>query len=233
MPDGSFVVVACGLALEARIAGGPGVRSVAGGVDPQRLARELERAVTPGTRGILSFGIAGGLAPDIAVGTWIVGLGVHAPAGYRECDAAWSSHLAGRLPGARLGDLAGTDRPVANADAKHALHAATSALAVDTESHVAGAVAAAHALPFAVFRVVADAAFRNLPDAALVALDAAGSVDVVAVVRSLVRTPSQLPLLMRTAIDAQVAFAALRRGRGRLGIGFGCDACSLATTTPS
>jgi adenosylhomocysteine nucleosidase len=43
------------------------------------------------------------------------------------------------------------------------------------------------------------------------------------VLRSVVRTPSQLPLLMRTAIDARAAFAALRRGRRRLGVGFGRD----------
>ena len=227
LPDDPFVLVACGLALEARIACGPGVRSVVGGVDRQRLARELERAVTAGTRAILSFGIAGGLAPGIIAGTWIVGRGVHTPVGYRPCDAAWTAHLAERLPGAVLGDLAGSDRPVADVDAKHALHAATSALAVDTESHVAGVVAAARALPFAAFRVVADAAFRSLPEAALVGLDQGGTVDIAAVLRSVARAPWQLPLLVRTAIDAQAAFAALRRGRRRLGAGFGRDLRSL------
>jgi adenosylhomocysteine nucleosidase len=231
--DDSFVLVACGLALEARIAGGPGVRSVAGGVDKRRLARELERAVTAGARAILSFGIAGGLVPGIAAGTWIVARGVHTAAGYRQCDAVWTEQLAGRLPGALLGDLAGSDQPVADAGAKHALHAVTSALAVDTESHVAAEVAAAHSLPFTAFRVVADAAMRNLPEAALVGLDADGGVDIAAVLRSVVRTPSQLPLLMRTAIDARTAFAALRRGRRRLGVAFGCDVCSRAMPTPS
>lgn len=221
-----FVLVACGLALEARIASGPGVRSVAGGVDRQRLARDLEAAVTAGAEAIVSFGIAGGLAPGLRAGTWIIGRGVHAAGGYRACDAAWASRLAERLHGAPVGDLAGSDHPVADADAKRALHAATSALAVDTESHVAADVAAAHGLPFAAFRVVADAAFRNLPEVALVGLDAGGTVDVAAVLRSVMRTPSQLPLLLRTAIDAQTAFAALRRGRRRLGVRFGREVCS-------
>ena len=218
-----FVLVACGLALEARIASGPGVRSIAGGVDRQRLARELEDAVTAGAEAVISFGIAGGLAPGLRAGTWIIGRGVHAAVGYRACDAAWIARLAERLPGALVGDLAGSDRPVANADAKRALHAATSALAVDTESHVAADVAVTHGLPFAALRVVADAAFRSLPEAALVGLDAGGTVDVAAVLRSLARTPSQLPLLLRTACDARVAFAALRRGRRCVGVRFGCD----------
>jgi adenosylhomocysteine nucleosidase len=222
-----FVLVACGLALEARIAAGKRVRSVAGGVDRQRLASELERAVTSGATAVISFGVAGALAPGIAPGTWIVGRGVHTAAGYRACDVAWTAQLVERLPGALVGDLAGSDRPVADVNAKRALHAATSALAVDTESHVVAAVAAAHALPFAAFRVVADPAMRSLPPAALVGLTAGGTVDIAAVLRSLVRTPSQLPLLVRTAWDARVAFAALRRGRRRVGVRFGCDLRAL------
>ena len=218
-----FVLVACGLALEARIASGSGVRSVAGGVDRRRLASELEHWAASGASAILSFGVAGGLAPDLAAGTCIIARGVHAAAGYRACDAAWTARLAERLPRARVGDVAGSDHPVIDADGKRALHAATSALAVDTESHIAAEVASAHALPFAAFRVVADAATRRLPLAALVALDARGGVDVATVLRSLARTPSQLPLLVRTAIDAQAAFAALRRGRRGLGPVFGRD----------
>jgi adenosylhomocysteine nucleosidase len=225
--EDSFVLVACGLALEARIAGGPGVRSVVGGVDSRRLAVELERALSSGASGIISFGIAGGIAPGLRAGSCIIARGVHTAAGYRACDAAWTSHLAGRLCNAVVADLAGSDRPVADAAAKRALHAATSALAVDTESHVAAEVAAAHALPFAAFRVVADPATRSLPEAALIGLDGEGAIDLAALLRSLVRTPSQLPLLVRTAIDAQATFAALRRGRRRLGVRFGCDLRAL------
>jgi adenosylhomocysteine nucleosidase len=221
------VIAACGLALEARIAAGPGVRSVAGGVDAHRLACELEREVTRGAGAIVSFGIAGGLAPAIRAGAWIVARGVHTSTGYRRCDPAWTQCLAECLPGALRGDLAGSDRPIPEAAAKHALHLATSAIAVDTESHIAADVAAAHGLPFAAFRVVADAATRNLPAAALVGLEAGGTVDIAAVLRSLARTPSQLPQLLRTAIDAQAAFAALRRGRRRLGVRFGCDLRAL------
>ena len=104
-----------------------------------------------------------------------------------------------------------------DASSKRALYAETSALAVDTESHVAAEIALAHGLPFAALRVVADAADRDLPPAATVALKPGGRVDVKAVLRSLAATPSQLPLLLRTAVDAQAAFAALRRGRRRLG----------------
>ena len=211
------MVAACGLALEARIAAGPRVRSVAGGVDAGRLARELEREVAHGARAIISFGIAGALAPDLATGECIVARGVVIPGSFRRCDDAWTARLCARLPAARYGDLAGADAPLADANAKRALYEETLALAVDTESQVAAEIAHAHGLPFTAFRVIADAADRNLPPAAGVALKPGGHVDVAAVLRSLVAKPSQLALLAHTATDAQAAFAALRRGRRRLG----------------
>lgn len=208
-----FVVVACGLALEARIAAGPDVRSVAGGVDAHRLAAELENEVAHGARAILSFGIAGALAPDLQTGDCVVARGVMAPGCHWRCDETWTTRLRERLPMSRFGDVAACDRPLASAAQKCALFEETHALAVDTESHVAAKVAVAHGLPFAVVRVIADTAARALPAAASVALEPGGHVDFPAVLRSIVAAPSQLPLLARTARDARVAFAALRRVR--------------------
>jgi adenosylhomocysteine nucleosidase len=211
------VVAATGLALEARIAAGSGVVAVAGGMNAPMFERALEREAARGAAGIISFGIAGALAEELAPGTWIVARGVHTRDRYRPCDAAWVEALAMRLPGARVADIAACDQPLADSMAKHALHAATSAVAVDTESHVASAVAAVHSLPFAAFRVIADPARRSLPPAACVGVKTGGTIDVAAVMRSLARLPSQGPLLLRTAVDARAAFAALRRGRRLLG----------------
>ncbi|HEY7787684.1 MAG TPA: phosphorylase [Casimicrobiaceae bacterium] len=211
------VVAVTGLAVEARIAAGPGVRALAGGLDGQQLAAALEREVARGVGAIISFGIAGGLVADLATGTWLVGRGIVTPTIYRPCDMTWTLTLRERLPGARYDDLAGLDAPVTEPAAKRALQRATSAIAVDTESHIAAAVAAAHGLPFAVFRVIADPVGRALPPAASAALRPGGAINVAAVVRSLARTPSQLPLLVRTAIDARAALRALLRGRRRLG----------------
>lgn len=208
-----FIAVACGLALEARIAGGPDVRSVAGGIDARRLAAELEKQVERGARAILSFGIAGALAPDLETGDCVVARGVTAAGWHWRCDEAWTARLRERLRTSRFGDVAACDRPIASAAQKRALFEETHALAVDTESHVAASVAIAHRLPFAVVRVIADVAARALPAAAGVALKPGGRVDVPAVLRSIVAAPSQLPLLARTARDARVALAALRRVR--------------------
>ena len=120
------------------------------------------------------------------------------------------------------GSLA-SNSPLAGHAEKHALHLKTGAHAADMESHIAARVAAIHKLPFAVFRVVADPVHRRLPHAALVALKTDGSLALGAIAASLLRDPGQIPLLLRTARDAQAAFLALFRSRkliaGTLGFG--------------
>jgi hypothetical protein len=118
-------------------------------------------------------------------------------------------------------DLTAADAPVIESAAKRALYRTTGAAAVDTESHIAAAIAAEQGVPFAAFRVVVDAAQRDLPPAACLTLEPDGKISGAAVLRSLVRTPAQLPLLVRTAIDARTAFRALSRGRRLLGLGLG------------
>ena len=181
----------------------------------------LERELARGASAVISFGIAGGLAEDIAPGTWLVARAIVAPTARWPCDTAWARILAERLRDALTVDLAGVDAPIAQSTAKRALHRVTGAAAVDTESHIAAAMAADHGLPFAAFRVVADAAERNLPPAACEALRPDGKISGVAVLRSLARTPGQIPALARTAIDARIALRALSRGRRLLGLRLG------------
>ena len=216
-----FVVAASGLAREARIAAGPGVHAVACGVDPQRLAVALERAVASGARAIISFGVSGALVADILPGAWIVSRSIVTPTVRWPCDAVWTQVLLRRLPGAQFAELAGSDSAVCHPVDKRALHVATGAIAVDTESHVAAAVASAHRLPFAAFRVIVDGVDQPLPAAASIALGPHGEVRFAAIAASIARTPGQLRSLMRTAASAHTAFAALSRGRRLLGLRLG------------
>ena len=213
------VIAVCGLAVEARIARGPGVRTVAGGGDAARLAVLLERALAGGAAGIISFGIAGGLADELRPGTLLVGRRVVTPQRAWSAHPAWTAALASRLAGARVVDLASGPSIVSDTRAKRALRQATGAAAVDMESHVVAALAEAHGLPFAVLRALADPAARDLPPAACAALRDDGSIDASFVLRSLLRAPGQAPMLARVAADARRALRALSRGRRRLGPG--------------
>jgi len=103
--------------------------------------------------------------------------------------------------------LAG-DAVAADAAAKRALFATTAAQAIDLESGGVARVADLHGLPFAVVRAICDPAERDLPPAALVALDRAGAIGFLAVLRSVARRPGQIPGLLALGRDA----ARARRG---------------------
>ena len=157
------------------------------------------------------------MAPGLAPGTKLVARSVIAEDGARYYgDPVWSKRLSCALGGAAIADIAGVDLPVAGPAERLALHLKTGAHAADMESHIAARIAAAHKLPFAAFRVVADPAYRQLPHAALVAIRPDGSIALGAILGSLVRDLRQVPQLMRTANDARAAFAALFRGRKML-----------------
>jgi hopanoid-associated phosphorylase len=230
------IVAVTSLALEARIALGPGV-SVICSQGPY-LAAHLESAIKGGVLGIISFGIAGGLAPELVAGQWVAAAAIETAQQLFPTDGAWTRCLLERLPGAVHAAIVGIDAPIADPSDKRLLHAQTGAAAVDTESHIAARIAAAHRVPFVACRTIIDAADRLLPPAALIGLRPDGTADVAAVFRSVVRQPSQLPALVRTALDAWIARTALHRGRRMLGAGLGfprfsdgaSDVCTSART---
>lgn len=215
------VLAVTGLGAEARIARGPGVRTVAGGGRALRLEHDLEREVECGVRAIVSFGIAGALAPALRPGAVAIATGVISGSGpgarWYATDARWTAALVERLPRAMTGPFAGSDVVVADRAAKEALAASTRAIAVDMESHVAARVASRHALPFAVVRTIVDPLDRIVPRAAMHAMRPDGSVDVAAVLRALALGPRELPDLLRIGRDARVALRALGRSRRLLG----------------
>ena len=210
------IIAVTGLAFEARIAGGVAV--VSDGLRTEAILRaEIER----GSRGVISFGIAGGLAPHLLPGQWVVASAIVSDQGRHPTDRDWSARLLRALPGAVHATIAGIDAPLAHPTAKRALYDRTGAMIVDMESHVAARIAAAYGVPFTACRVIVDPAHRHLPPAALIDIRRDGTADVNAVLRSVRKQPSQLPELMRLAMDAAIARAALRRGRALLGPALG------------
>jgi hopanoid-associated phosphorylase len=214
------VLVVTGMAFEARIAAGPGVVTLCGS-RPDTVADEIAAAIAKGCRGIVSFGIAGGLAADFKPGTCIVARSIVTSDRRYDSHLEWSSRLLQTIPGAIHADIAGVRAAVTSAAAKTALGRTTGAAAVDMESTLCVAAAVAHNLPFAAVRVVADPWHRALPPAALISLRADGTPDLSAVMRSVAGRPQQINALVRLALDTRTARAALVRSRRLLGPGFG------------
>src|SRR5262249_7926906 len=119
-------------------------------------------------------------------------------------------------------EIAGADSPIACSSDKIRLHALTGAMAVDMESHIVAKVAALNNVPFVVCRTVIDALDRDLPPAPVIELRHDGPPHLLAISRSVARHPTQIPALVRTAVDAWTTRKALRLGRRLLGVGLRC-----------
>lgn len=215
------MIIVVGLAFEARIAAGPGVNVICSG-DGRNLAAMLGRAVEDarmspeGCRGIVSFGVAGGLAPSLQPGTCVVGSAILSNGGRMLTDREWSRELLLAIPNSVHGPLMGVAQPIAHPDDKRALFLKTGAIAVDMESHTVARVAAEHGISMVAVRVITDPALRALPRVALAAMRGNGTTDIVAMIRSVMKRPGELPALARTALDAWAARASLQRGRRSL-----------------
>jgi len=188
--------------------------------DPQQL-RALLTVFDPSTiRGVISFGVAGGLDPSLRSGDIVVATEVMAG------DTRWlaglslsEDQIAGIALGRRRvvrGGLAGVEEVVVAQSSKAALRSETGAAAVDMESHIAAAYASENELPFAALRVIADPATRTLPALARNAIKPNGEIDLRKILGGLARNPKSLRALVSTGIDFNRALKSLRGCRGFL-----------------
>jgi len=214
------VLIVTGLVQEARIAAGPGMTVICSSSDPQQL-RALLTVFDPTTiRGVISFGVAGGLDPSLKPGDVVVATEVRAGdtrwlAGLALNDDLVASLAMGRRRVVR-GSLAGAEQVVSARALKAALHLETGAAAVDMESHIAAAYAAEAGLPFAALRVISDPASRALPALAMAALKPNGEIDLRKILSGVARNPMTLRALVSTGIDFNRALKSLRGCRGFL-----------------
>ncbi len=188
--------------------------------DPRQL-RALLTVVDPtSVRGVISFGVAGGLDPmlrsgDIVVATEVLAGDVRWVAGLSLSDQLLAKLTSDRRRVVR-GCLAGVEEVVLGQSCKAALHSETGAAAVDMESHIAAAYAAEAGLPFAALRVISDPATRALPALARAAIKPNGRIDLATVLRGIARNPRTLRALVSTGIDFNRALRSLRGCRGFL-----------------
>ena len=177
--------------------------------------------VRAGAVGLISFGLAGGLDPTLRPGTIVIATEVLCQPGHDEGTHASATTQAIRrfptdaalsrlLGGATGHTMLGTDIIVTRADAKRVLWQTIGAAAVDLESGAVARVATEHGLPFAVLRAICDPAERDLPPAALIALDRHGAIGLARVIGSVLAHPAQLPALLALAADAAAARRSLR-----------------------
>jgi adenosylhomocysteine nucleosidase len=199
-----------GLAVEGKIARAAGFPVVVGGGDRDRTKLLVETAAAR-TDCLVSFGIAGGLAPGLAAGTVIVSGEVVSDGQCWKVDAQHGDRLSefARTVGAVEGPVFGASSVVATQSDKQRLWAATGALAVDLESEIVARTATMLGIPFLVLRTVADTAQRDLPPASLIPLAANGTPNHGRVFAEVLRRPLQLAGMIGLAQETGRALSAL------------------------
>ena len=186
-----------------------------GGAHTDRAQTGALRLVEAGAGALVSFGIAGGLAPGLVSGSLILASTIQV-AGEPSLgvDLEWRDRLCERIGAAiepQLGEMVGSHVVVQTTDDKARLFGETPGLAVDMESHAVARVARERALPFLVVRAIADTAAMPIPNAALAGVGPGGETRAFAVLKQAAFAPWEWPELLRLGGAHQKALGVLRR----------------------
>tara|TARA_R110000868_G_scaffold304872_3_gene566017 strand:- start:140 stop:838 length:699 start_codon:yes stop_codon:yes gene_type:complete len=222
--------IVCGLAFEAAIlehavqqaalANAPLI--VCSGPGPDRARAGALNLTTQGAEALLSFGLAGGLDPELRTGTVITAESITGPE-ILSCDAAWVTRMTESLATdfiVRRAVLAASEDVLSTAEDKAALFRSSGAMAVDMESYGVAAAATEKGIPFAALRVICDTAQETIPPAASAAMTWEGRIRVTSTVFKALTYPAQIPDLVRLGRRTAAAKRVLENlaGLGVLGL---------------
>jgi len=198
----AFIV---GLKTEAKLLSPLRARTFIGGGTAAGAAEAATRAVNAGARALISFGLAGGLNPELQPGAILVPARLILHGRQIDTDASLSAALGGVTCAALLASDGIVGSVAGKAERWRDMHAE----AVDLESGAVATAARRADLPFAVLRAICDPATRSLPPAAMAALSKSGGISLGGLLGSLLLNPGQLTDLRELAKDAAAARAAL------------------------
>lgn len=204
------MLCASGMTAEARIARAAGFSAVVATGQAIRMARAIE-AMRPRPKCLISFGVAGGLAPHLRAGDVLLTTEVIGPQRRWLAGADFRRRIGAlaRRIGAADGPLLGSAAIVASRSEKARLWGETGALAVDLESAVVAGIAEAAGIPFLVLRAIADPAAREVPSAATIAFAGDQSWMFWRCLAELWWQPQQIAALFALAIETRRALTAL------------------------
>lgn len=185
------------------------------GIGRERAARAARALLDAGAGALLSWGTAAGLSRELEHGDLVLATDVVSRDGHHyTADGAWRQRLwqsvasSGRC---HAGGLAEADGVLIGADDKLRLHTLSGALASDMETAAIAEAAHTAGVPMLIARAVSDSVNSRVPSCALAAVNADGDVDVGGCLWQLIRTPADLPALLRLAIGFRAACARLAR----------------------
>jgi adenosylhomocysteine nucleosidase len=186
------------------------------GMGPAAAAKSAHALIEAGALGLMSFGLAGGLDPDLSAGSIVVPNEVIYPAGARFATTTdWRARLVAALGATNaaerpvfVGALLSSAQPIDTVEIKAAAFMATGSVAVDMESLAVAEVAVARGLPFIAVRVIVDTATDVLPRA-VVAASEGGQVRIGRLLGELALAPVECLAIIRLARRYRVATRAM------------------------
>ena len=150
--------IVAALEMERRWIGAPEPLVELSGVGDARAENAAHRLVDRGATALVSWGVAGGLDPDLEPGTVVLpDAVVHADGSSSPVDEAWRDRLLERVSGRVVIStlsLYHASSVITSPDEKRAVYERVGAGAVDMESAAVAAVATETGIPFVVVRVV-------------------------------------------------------------------------------
>lgn len=168
--------------------------------------------IDAGATALVSWGLAGGLDPQLPSGTICLPKTVMSvTGGVIDMHHHWREAVGAAIAARHRvvdGKLLTTSHALVDSLAKAAAYRDTGAVAVDMESFAIAAVAAERQLPFIAVRVVVDAAGDSLP-VAVVAASQAGQVSVMRLMRGLLNSPLEVTPVIQLAQRYRLAIQAL------------------------
>jgi adenosylhomocysteine nucleosidase len=204
--------ILCGLKSEAKIADRiPGVMVGCCAGRPGRAHALARHMAEQGATRLISFGLAGGVCPDLAAGDLILGATIMASADAWEADYAFNRKLIDLFPNALCASIWGSERIAKTAAEKEMIYRRTACFDVDMESQVVAQTAHEYGLRFNAIRAIVDPYDFDLPPAALLPLKEDGGPDLAAIFRSVKAMPRQLPDLITLGLYSVRALRALRQ----------------------
>lgn len=203
-------------------------RVLCSGANAERAWRGAQQLVQEGCEALVSFGLAGGLAPELKPGSLVVGDAVITPDGrHLETDPRWRRRLVGRLAAkgipAEVATLAASDEPLLSPRGKQLLQERTGAALVDMESHAVAETAFEFGLPLLVLRGISDPSSRTVPAWVMDCVLDDGRINPGKAAFEAMCRPWDIPALGLLAFESGQALTQLSRVVGLLGPRLGLD----------
>jgi len=190
------------------------------GIGRAAASAAAQALVDAGVSALMSFGMAGGLDPELKPGSVVIPCEVLSSDGARyAASRVWREQVAAAISplcAVTEGNLLTSSHAIETPADKVAAFRDTGAAAVDMESAAVAEIAAKHNLPFIAVRAIVDTAADTLPRA-VIAASRVGRVRFARLIGGLILAPREIVGLIRLAQRYRIAMRSLRAIGAHLG----------------